>query len=105
MTGKLYFDMDTCNLALLLFLLSNLEETFPWSMHLLVHRPKYQNCDFIGELMGVKPYRPQMHRTELSFLILYWLYIRLYCWTDEFSAFLIFFLLWGTTEAEKDKRG
>lgn len=37
MAGKLYFDMDTCNLVLLLFLLSNLEETLPWSMHLLVY--------------------------------------------------------------------
>lgn len=38
MAGKLYFDMDTmdtCNSALLLFLLGNLEEIFPWSMHLL----------------------------------------------------------------------
>lgn len=40
MAEKLYFDMDTCNLALLFFLLSNLEETFPWSMHFLVHPHK-----------------------------------------------------------------
>lgn len=69
MTGKLYFDMDTCNSALLLFLLRNLEETFPWSIHLLVHPPKYQNCDFIGHLIGLKSYRPHMYRTDLSFLI------------------------------------
>lgn len=37
MAGKLYFDMDICNSALLLFLLRNLKETFPWSMHLQVH--------------------------------------------------------------------
>lgn len=60
MRGKLCFDVDTCNLALLLFLLSTLEETFPWSMHLLVHPPKCQNCDFVGELIGVKSYGPHM---------------------------------------------
>lgn len=37
MPGKLYFDMDICNSALLLFLQSNLEEVFPWSMHLLLN--------------------------------------------------------------------
>lgn len=65
MTGKLYLDMDMCNSALLLFLLSYLEETFPWSMHLLVHPDKMPDCDFIGELMGVRTYRPHMYRTQI----------------------------------------
>lgn len=54
MTGKLYFDMHMCTSALLLLLLSDLGEAFPWPMHLSVRPDKIPELGNYGRIDGNK---------------------------------------------------